>query len=316
VSPPVISPDAVSGVVTRAFGKWFNVQLDKSDRSLLSTIKGTVKRERLRTDVVAVGDRVWVVDVGDNEGQIEAVEPRTRVLARLARHTDDVEQVILANPDQVLFVFSVAQPVPHRRMLDRFLVLAEFNDLPIRIGISKIDLDEAFGAESSLAKTIFADYEPIYPVHYFSARTGQGCAGLRETLTGKTTVIAGPSGVGKSSLLNWLDPEEKRAIGEVSDATGKGRHTTTATQLYALGDDTFIADTPGIRALAMNGVPVGEIDRCFPELRPYLGDCFYADCTHLHEPGCAVLEALDQGVIPRARYESYAALRRGDPSEG
>jgi ribosome biogenesis GTPase len=315
VPTPIISPDAAPGVVTRAFGKWFSVQLNESDRSLLSTIKGTVKRERLRTDVVAVGDRVWVVDVGDNEGQIEAVDPRTRVLARLARHTDDVEQVILANPDQVLFVFSVAQPVPHRRMLDRFLVLAEFNDLPIRIGISKIDLDEGFGTESSLAKAIFADYEPIYPVLYFSTKTGQGCAELHDALAGRTTAIAGPSGVGKSSLLNWLDPDEKRAIGEVSDATGKGRHTTTATQLYALGDGTFIADTPGIRALAMNGVPVDEIDRCFPELRPYLGDCFYADCTHLHEPGCAVLAALEQGALPPARYESYAALRRGDPPE-
>jgi hypothetical protein len=132
VSHPSVSPNAVPGVVTRAFGKWFNVQLDGSERSLLSTIKGTVKRERRRTDVVAVGDRVWVVDVGDDEGQIEAVEPRTRVLARLARHTDDVEQVILANPDQVLFVFAVSQPTPHRRMLDRFLVLAEYNNLPIR----------------------------------------------------------------------------------------------------------------------------------------------------------------------------------------
>jgi ribosome biogenesis GTPase len=134
-------------------------------------------------------------------------------------------------------------------------------------------------------------------------------------LAGKITPVAGPSGVGKSSLLNDLDPEGRRAIAEISAATGKGRHTTTATQLYRLDPDTFIADTPGIRALAMHGVPPDELDRCFPELRPWLGDCFYSDCTHLHEPDCAVREALEQGKIAPQRYESYAALRRGDAGE-
>ena len=142
MSPIVPDPSWLAGVVVRAYGKFFDVQLRDVDRALLSTIKGTVKRERRRSDLVAVGDRVWVTDVGEDEGQIEAVEPRQRVLARPARNTRDIEQVILANPDQVLFLFAVRQPEPHRRMLDRFLVLAEAAELPVLIGINKMDLDE------------------------------------------------------------------------------------------------------------------------------------------------------------------------------
>lgn len=310
--PAGVSQTAVPGTIVRAYGKWFDVQLRDEDRILMSTVKGTLKRERRKTDLVAVGDRVWVVDVGDDEGQIEAVEPRLKVLARPARNTDDVEQVILANPDQVLFLFAVHNPQPHRRMLDRFLVLAEYAVLPAIIGVNKIDLDDV-GLTAS--KAIFGDYETVYPVHYLSTQTNQGITGLRESLDGKITVVAGPSGVGKSSLINCLDPDNRRATGDISTATGKGRHTTTATQLYFLDITTFIADTPGIRALAMHGVPPEDLDRCFPELRPYLGDCFYADCTHLTEPGCAIREALAGGKIPTERYESYASLRRGDTAD-
>jgi ribosome biogenesis GTPase len=268
--------------------------------------------------LVAVGDRVWVSDVGGGEGQIEAVAPRARVLSRLARQTDDVEQVILANPDQVLFLFAVREPEPHRRMLDRFLVMAEARGLPALVGVNKVDLDLPTAADGrSLAETIFGDYRRFYPVHFVSAVTGQGLDELRAGLLGKVTAVAGPSGVGKSSLLNVLHPEGKRAVGEISAATGKGRHTTSATQLYRIADDpeTFVADTPGIRALAFYDVPPESLDTYYPELRPYLGQCFYADCTHLHEPGCAVREALEDGEISAARYASYAALRRGDVAD-
>lgn len=279
-------------------------------------MKGTVRRERRRTDLVAVGDRVWVADVGEGEGRIEAVEPRRSVLSRLARRTQDIEQVILANPDQALFLFAIRHPVPHLRMLDRFLILAESRGLPAIIAVNKIDLDkEGTGEAETAARRLFADYEPIYPMHFLSVREGWGLNALRERLEGKVTVIAGPSGAGKSSLLNRLDPDRERAVGEISDATGKGRHTTTAAELYRIGPETYVADTPGIRALAIHDISRDELDRYFPEFRPYLGNCFYADCTHLHEPGCAIRAALEAGEIPLLRYESYASLRRGDSED-
>lgn len=307
-------PGSLPGTVIRAYGKFFETAIDGGP-SLLSTVRGSVRRERLRTDLVAVGDRVWVTDVGEGEGQIELVEPRRSTLGRLARHTSDVEQVILANPDQALFLFSVRDPEPHPRMLDRFLVLAESRNLPAAIGVNKMDLDEPAGSGSpSLARSIFGVYETSYPVFYLCARTGLGFDALRGYLRGRITAVTGPSGVGKSSLLNSLDPEGLRDVGVISDATGKGRHTTTATILRRIpGDDaTWVADTPGIRALSLLGISPDSLDALFPELRPFLGACFYADCTHLHEPGCPVREALEAGSIPSDRFESYAALRRGE----
>lgn len=301
-------PNALSAVVVRAYGKFFDVQLRDEPRTLLATVRGALKRTRQRTDLVAVGDRVSVIDVGEGEGQIIAVAPRQRVLARAARHRADIEQVILANPDQVLFLFAVHEPEPHRRMLDRFLVLAEAADIPAIVGVNKIDLDP-----DDVAHTTFADYEAIYPVRYLSVATGEGLPALRTELAGKITAVAGPSGTGKSSLLNALHPALERDVAAVSAATGKGRHTTIATELLNIGPDTFVADTPGIRALALHGVAADMLDQCFPEFRPYLGTCFYDDCTHLHEPGCAIRDAVTNGEIAAARYESYAALRRGDP---
>jgi ribosome biogenesis GTPase len=309
-----VSATARPATVVRAHGKFFRVHLRDEPRELIATVKGTLKRERRRTDLVAVGDRVWVTDVGAGEGQIEAVEPRTRVLARLARRTEDVEQVILANADQALFVFAVREPEPHRRMLDRFLVLAESRNLPAMIGVNKMDLDEPVDDER-LADLLFKDYVPIYPVLYLSARTGQGIDDLRARLNGKVTAVAGPSGVGKSSLLNDLHPEVERDVAELSAATGKGRHTTIAAQLYRIGPDTYVADTPGIRALSLQGIAPEELDNCFPEFRPFLGRCFYPDCTHLHEPGCAVREAVAEKAISTERYESYSSLRRGEQGD-
>jgi len=300
----------------RAHGKFYEAQVEDG-RILLATVRGLLRRERRRTDLVAVGDRVWVTDVGEGEGQIEAIEPRTRSLARRARLTEDTEQIILANPDQALFLFAVREPEPHLRMLDRFLVLAESRQLPAAIGVNKMDLDgPTEDGSPSLARSLFGHYEGIYPVFYLGAKTGQGIADLKAFLLGKITAVAGPSGVGKSSLLNALDPEGRRDVAAISGATGKGRHTTTATVLRRIPAElpTFVADTPGIRALSLQGVAPDELDELFPEFRDFLDRCFYPDCSHLHEPGCAVREAVEDGRISPLRYESYAALRRGDDS--
>lgn len=309
---PVTIPDeAVPAVVVRAHGLWFEVKLLAGPRRhdvLIATLRGGLKKRRQRTDIVAVGDRVHVIELPDNEAAIVAVEPRSRALVRTARNTRDTEQVILANPDQVLFVFAIADPDPHVRMLDRFIVLAERQELPIGIVVNKSDLDDD---ANSRIEAIFGMYRGVYPLFIVSAETGEGVAELRAFLDGKTTALAGPSGVGKSSLLNAIDPEQRREVGDVSSATGKGRHTTIGSRLYEIGDDTFVADTPGMRALAMHAIPIEDLDDCFIEFRPYLGQCFYPDCTHVHEPGCAVKEALEEGKIGQERYESYVALRSG-----
>lgn len=312
------------GVVLRSYGLWYDVQLTGEARVLLATVKGSLKRFRLQTDPIAVGDHVSVIDVGENEGQIEWRAPRRGVLSRLARDTREQEQVILANADQVIFAFALRFPEPHLRMLDRFLVLAEARGLPARIMINKLDLaaaepgpgtqvpGEPIGMDGAraLAETTFADYVGVYPLHFVSVVTGDGVDELRAALTGKVTAIAGPSGVGKSSLLNAIDPEGERLIGAVSSANRKGRHTTIGTQLYRIAPGTFVADTPGMRSLAMHAVPAEQLPDCYPEFRPFLGACYYDDCEHLDEPDCAVIAATGRGEIARERYESYAALRR------
>ena len=180
-------PEILHGTVVRAYGKFFEVALDRSERILLCTPKGLLKRERRGTDLVAVGDRVEVIDVGDDEGRIERVEPRRSVLARLARKTRDTEQVLVANPDLALFVFAAREPEPHARMLDRFLVLAESRDLPAAIAVNKVELVREGDPE------VFAEHRPLYTTYDISVRTGQGIDALMADLEGKITVLAGPS---------------------------------------------------------------------------------------------------------------------------
>ncbi len=291
-------------LVVRGYGKYYDVLTPRGQ--ILCTVRGNVKRERRKTDPVAVGDRVEVTFLEDGEGIIESVAPRVKALSRQARGRTDVEHVILANPDQLIAVFAVAEPDPHPRMLDRFLLIAERAAIDSIVCVNKIDLDE-----SGKRRRMFDRYQEAgYPVVYCSVESGAGIDTLREHLDGKISVLAGPSGVGKSSLLNRIDPSLNIRVGEISDATGKGRHTTTATTIVPIWADTYIADTPGIRQLGLYGVELEHLDEYFPEFRPYLGECFYKDCTHINEPECAVLEALEAGKINRERYESYRSLRQ------
>lgn len=298
-------PDHLTGTVVKAYGKFFAVSLDDDERTLLSTPKGILKRQSKTTDLVAVGDRVTVIDVGDDEGRIESIEPRRSVLARLARNTRATEQILVANVDQAVFVFAVKDPVPHPRMLDRFLVLAESRNLPAVVVVNKHDLLEPGETDP------FAPHRAIYPFHNISVRTGEGIDDLRERLHGKISVVAGPSGVGKSSLVNRLIPDLAQQVAVISEATGKGRHTTTAAELFRLDHDSFIADTPGIRSLALQGVLPEELPDCFPEFEPFLGECRFGNCTHVHEPGCMIRQAVEDGLVSDERYESYTRLRQG-----
>ncbi len=267
---------------------------------------GNQSRAVARPLKLAVGD---IVDVdADADGvtwSIAAIHPRRSQLARRAPGRAVGERVVVANLDQVLVVFAAANPEPHPRMLDRFLVIAEANDLAARIVVNKCDL-----AAAPKARATFADFERAgYPVHYTSVVSGDGLPELRETIRGQVSALSGPSGVGKSSLMNALFPGLSLRVGEISESVNKGRHTTVGALLHPLPGGGFVADTPGLREVGLWGIAMREVASCFPELRPYLDECRFADCTHTVEPGCAVRDAVEAGLVSRARWESYVKLR-------
>ncbi len=266
--------------------------------------------EQAVSNIVAVGDIVTVTLNADGTGTIEAVAPRESVLSR-ARPSpgtrfveQDREQVLVANPDQVIFVIAAADPAPNLRKLDRLLVITEMNDLPTVICVNKIDL-----VDEAEMQALFAPYQALdYPVLLTSAETGHGIDALKAILAGKLSVFSGSSGVGKSSLLNGVQADLGLAVSAVSEATTKGMHTTRHTQLYKLDDGGYVADTPGIRGVALFDVEPAELDAYFREIEPLVANCQFSDCSHRHETGCAVREAVAAGEISAERYDSYLRL--------
>lgn len=308
------SADLVAGIVIRARGHHFDVQTAATAGEQdvrLCEVRGRLRAQRSKDTLVAVGDHVWVRPSGADKGLIERVEERQRVLSRQRPGVNVLaEDVILANPDQALVVFAAADPEPHTRMLDRFLVIAEFNELPTVICVNKIDLTGL-----DVARTLFHLYEEIgYEVIYASAESGEGINTLRELLTGRVTVVTGPSGVGKSSLINEINPLLNLQVGDLRDFQQKGKHTTRSAQLIRLpfGDNTYIADTPGIRELGLYDIDPADLQFYFVEMEDYVHDCRYSGCTHDHEPACAVRDAVARGDIAAERYESYLKLLRGE----
>lgn len=297
----------MQGTVLRAQSGFFWVQTDAG--LLECRLRGRLKKERQSSDIAVIGDLVEVKQVSPTEGAIEAVEPRRTKLARRAAGSRGVwsEDVLIANLDQVLLIFACANPEFTPRMLDRYLVLTEASELDTVIVANKVDL---VGAER--AHELFAIYERIgYPVIYTSTKQNLGIDELRARLGGRISVVTGKSGVGKSSLLNVVQPNLGLATSDVSELLGKGRHTTTVAELIALDHlgGGYVADTPGIRELGLWQFPLDELDWCYREFRPFLNECYFASCTHTHEPDCAVRAAVAAGQISEERYQSYMRLR-------
>ncbi len=304
-------PDTLWGVILRARSGFYTVRTDDG-RDIECRLRGRVKKERQNSDLAVIGDRVRIGLLDETNGMIEEVEPRR---SRFSRRQPGPrgswkEDMLVANVDQVLVVFACANPMPHLRMLDRFLVVAEHNEVPAVVVANKVDL---VGLEK--ARQIFGLYERIgYPVHYVSAREGIGVESLADRLSAGTSVVTGPSGVGKSTLLNAIQPGLHIDTGEVSGSVHKGRHTTTMAELHPIagGRGGYVADTPGLRELGLWQIPPQELAWSFPEFGPYLGRCAFNDCRHLEEPRCAVLAAVEAGAIPAERHDSYRRLLLND----
>ncbi len=297
-----------AGLVVKTQSGFYTVQTESG--LVVCQLRGTLKQASKKTELCVIGDRVTIETLSDGTGTIKAIAPRERVLSRVepsnyAGTSSEREQVIIANLDQAVFVFATAQPEPHLRMLDRFLVAAEKAEIPsIAIVVNKIDLGEA------KARATFSIYERIgYPVLYVSAEHCIGIDALRTVLAGKISVFTGPSGVGKSSLLNQVQPGLGRAVSHVSEKLSKGRHTTVNAELIPLEVGGYVADTPGIRQVAPWDVEPDELDGYYREIHPYVAECRFSDCKHINEPGCAVRAAVEAGLISRERYESYLRLR-------
>ncbi len=257
--------------------------------------KGIFRKEKVKP---LVGDNVEisVIDEKERTGNVDVLLPRANVLIRPAA----------ANVDQALVIFAVASPKPNLGLLDRFLIMMRRQGIPTVICFNKTDLEPP-GACRELSK-LYRDCG--CELRFLSVARGEGVGELQRLLEGKTTVVAGPSGVGKSSLTNALQPLAQMEVGEVSRKIDRGKHTTRHTELIVLRQDTYFLDTPGFSSLYLPEMEPEELRGCFPEFAPYEKDCRFQGCMHISEPDCAVKAALAKGQIARARYESYVLLAR------
>lgn len=308
-----------SGVVISGTGGVWRVR-DSGGEVHDASMRGRLKIAKEDSIKLAVGDdvRIELNEAGDH-WVIAEILPRRSQLARRAPSGAYGERVIAANVDQMVLVFAAAKPDPHLRMMDRFLVIAEANELEARIVINKVEL-----VGEGTAQRIFAPYAAAgYPLHFTSVKKMIGLHELHDQLVGRTSVLTGPSGVGKSSLMNSMYPGLNLRVGEISESVNKGRHTTVGALLHPLPDGGYVVDTPGLREVGMWELSPRDLAYCFREFRNQSANCKFADCSHRQEPDCALRAAVDSGVVTRQRYESYLGLReemeaeeKNSPSSG
>jgi len=318
-----VSDATIVGVIVSGTGGVWQVRT-KAGQLVDAALRGRLKKSNsgkradgsLRRDTVLAAAETLKLAVGDDvrleRGErddawaIAEILPRRSQLARRAPGGGQGERIVAANVDQVVIVFAAAKPEPHPRMLDRFLVIAEGNELAARIVINKVDL-----VGEDVARQRFGVYERIgYSVLYTAAKAAIGLDAARESLAGRRSVLTGPSGVGKSSLLNAIFPGSGLRVGEISESVNKGRHTTVGAKMLPLPDDSdgYVIDTPGLREVGVWALPAHDLDNCFPEMRAPSDECRFNDCRHTAEPECGVRDAVARGEIAAERYDSYLRL--------
>jgi len=302
--PATEEPLGLQGVVVEVSSGLCRV--DVGGRSLTCALRGSLTAQDTGfTNVVAVGDEVIVSENSSKQGVVEAVLPRRSVLARPDVFYRHLKQVIVTNADQLLIVASWRDPIFWPELTDRYLIAAERNNLLPLICVNKIDLaEDVTDYQSALRPYLHLGYRVLFT----SALSGEGVNVLREALRGRMTVLAGLSGVGKSSLLSAIQPGLQLRSGEVSERSGEGQHVTSQVNLFRLDVGGFVVDTPGIREFGLSGLHRAELARFYPEMTAVQGSCRFSDCSHLHEPGCAVRAAVRQGAVSATRYHNYRKI--------
>lgn len=298
-----LSRGAFFGVVHESAGGTYTVELDDG-RRIEASLRGRVKRETTHDGQVVIGDRVGVAESGDS-WTVESVEPRESALVRRGRG-GRAGKILAANLDRVLTVVALHDPPANPELVDRLLALVEASGMRPVLVVNKVDLASGSGELAKLADLYGSLGYRVLPL---SAHSGEGVDELRALLADGSSALVGPSGVGKSSLLNALEPGLALKVGDLSRKTGTGRHTTVGSRLIRLESGGLVADTPGFSDVGLWGVAPEDVEGCFPEIEAEAGGCHFRSCTHRTEPKCAVRQAVDEGPVFASRYESYLALR-------
>ncbi|MCM1094513.1 MAG: ribosome small subunit-dependent GTPase A [Lachnospiraceae bacterium] len=298
----------MKGIVIKNTGSWYVVHTE-TDKDINCKVKGNFRLKGIRTtNPVAVGDRVEISVNPDGNAFITAIEPRENYIIRRASNLSKESHIIAANVDRAFLVVTLFHPVTSTTFIDRFLATAEAYRVPVTIVINKVDLLDS-EEDKEYCDAVSYLYSSIgYDVMEVSATQGIGIEELRGKLSGKVSLFSGNSGVGKSTLINALLPGLKLKTAEISDNHDTGMHTTTFSEMFPLPDGGWIIDTPGVKGFGTIDFEKNEIAHFFPEIFEKSHECRYNNCTHTHEPGCAVLAALEENLIAQSRYNSYLSI--------